>query len=408
MKIISGNPYLKQDKSEFIFDEVKYSDLEKKFKTPYFIFLEKRIRDNVNIFNEVFTSQFEKFQGFYSFKANYISDICKIIKEKGFGAEVISLPELKLALKIDFTPNKIIAGGLYLTDELILKCIQNDIKEIVVYTLPDLERIDAIAKDKNKIQNVCLRVVSGKYDTRLGVNINDRTTKKLNKILIKCKNIKLTTILSHFSTQMNSVKLLKKNCVSLLESLKKLENLSKIAIEGINFGGGFPEAVVFKRKVMEAFALSTKRLLEDHNYSHLNIYFEPGRYLVGDAGILISKVINTHDNRWIVLNVGNHIIPKFARCSLRFYNLNNINETYNEKISIAGIIPSDQDVLAKDYYFTPSVKTGDKVLISNVGAYCLTFSNRFPYKLPTILLVKGKEYKTLFDPAKHYDFSISI
>ncbi|GAH03765.1 unnamed protein product, partial [marine sediment metagenome] len=54
----------------------------------------------------------------------------------------------------------------------------------------------------------------------------------------------------------------------------------------------------------------------------------------------------------------------------------------------------------------PTLKIGDRVLISNVGAYCLTFSNRFPYKLPAILLVKSKEYKTIFNPTKHQDFSL--
>lgn len=406
MKTIAGNPYLKKDQGKFYFDELEYSILEKDFSTPYFVFLENRIKDNINSFNDAFSSHFERYEGFYSFKANYLHEICRIVKEGNFGAEIISLPELELALDLNFSPNKIIVGGIYLTDQLILKCLDNNIKEIIAYSLSDIKRINDLAKNSNKTQKICLRINSGKYNARLGVEINENTIEKLQLILSECKNIELTTILSHFSTQMNSIDLLKKNCISLLTSLKKLQKKLHIDIKNINFGGGFPEAVVFKKERLEDFALSVKKLIQEYNFSHLNVYFEPGRFLVGDAGILISKIINVTDNRWIFLNIGNHIVPKFARCNLRFYNLNNLNESYNTKTSIAGIIPSDQDVLAKDYYFTPTLKIGDRVLISNVGAYCLTFSNRFPYRLPAILLVKSKEYKTIFNPTKHQDFSL--
>ncbi len=406
MNFLAGNPFIKQDKNEFFFEEVNFIDLDVNTKTPYFIFLENRIRENIKMFNQMFSSHFNKYQGFYSFKANYLLEICKIIKEEGFGAEIISLPELELALKLKFPPDKIIAGGPYLTDELISKCIENKIREIVVYNIHDLERINEIANNLNITQKICLRINSGKYDARLGLNISEITIKDMTRIFSNCKNLELTTVLSHFSTQMNSIELLKKNCISLLDTLIEIQNNLGIEIKNINFGGGFPEAVVFKKERIEEYALTIKKLLDEYKTSHSTVYFEPGRYIIGDAGLLISKVIYTQNDGWIFLNVGNHIVPKFARCTLRFYNLSNVKETYNKKTSIAGIVPTDQDVLAKDYFFTPSVNIGDKVLIANVGAYCLTFSNRFPYTLPEIFLINGNKYKKIFNPIEQHDFSI--
>ena len=63
-------------------------------------------------------------------------------------------------------------------------------------------------------------------------------------------------------------------------------------------------------------------------------------------------------------------------------------------------------MLAKDYFFTEEIKENDKILITNVGAYALTFSNRFPYILPKIFLVKDKNYKIIFDPNLNHDISI--
>jgi hypothetical protein len=92
---------------------------------------------------------------------------------------------------------------------------------------------------------------------------------------------------------------------------------------------------------------------------------------------------------------------------MRFYNATRIEEPHKFKTSIAGIMPTDQDVLVKDYFFTHDLKEGDLVVITNVGAYNLTFSNRFPYILPNIVLVKDKTATNIFDPSKDRDFSIT-
>jgi len=70
-------------------------------------------------------------------------------------------------------------------------------------------------------------------------------------------------------------------------------------------------------------------------------------------------------------------------------------------------MPTDQDVLVKDYFFTYDLKEGDIVVVTNVGAYNLTFSNRFPYLLPNIILVKNKTATNIFDPLLNCDFSIN-
>jgi len=92
---------------------------------------------------------------------------------------------------------------------------------------------------------------------------------------------------------------------------------------------------------------------------------------------------------------------------MRFYNATRIEEPHKFKTSIAGIMPTDQDVLAKDYFFTNDLEEGDFVIITNVGAYNLTFSNRFPYLLPNIILVKDKTATNIFNPSVNHDFSIN-
>ena len=406
MKKISGNPYFNKKEGEVLVDKVLLNEILKTNSTPLIIFLENRVRNNINTFLRVFRSVFDNFQCFYSFKANFLPEICNIVQSEGLGAELIGLPELKLALKLHFPPDKIIVGGPYLPQELIEKCVQEKIKEIVVYNINDLIKINSVAKRSNIIQEICLRINAQKYGSKLGILLNRLNVIQLKKIINECKNLKVTTLLSHYSTQMNNFELFVKNVNILLDSTKVLFDAG-IKIDNINLGGGFPEAVIMPENQLRELATKINSLINNFEIKFKNIYFEPGRYLVGDAGLLIAKIIKVTEDRWIFLNIGNHICPKFAKSSIRFYNATKIEQPHKFKTSIAGIIPTDQDVLAKDYFFTNDLKEEDLVVLTNVGAYNLTFSNRFPYLLPNIILVKDQTVTNIFNPSINRDFSIN-
>ena len=405
MKKISGNSYLKKENGIVKIDSIVLDELINKFKTPFLIFIENRIRDNINSFKNIFNSIFENFHCFYSFKANFLPYICKIIESEGIGAEVIGLPELNLSLKIGFDPDKIIVGGPYLPIELIEKSIINNVREIIVYNLNDLKRIDVIAQKYGKVQNICIRINSQKYKSKLGIIFSEKNLTILKNIIKTSKNIKITTILSHYSTQMNNIEQFKNNIKAIAKSVKKIKSIG-LNIENLNLGGGFPEASVMPIAQLKKIASEINAIINEFNINYKNIYFEPGRYFVGDAGLFISEIIKVSEERWIFLNIGNHICPKFARCSLRFYNISQIDRAHKYKTSFAGIVPTDQDVLAKNYFFTENLTEGDKVMVTNVGAYTLTFSNRFPYTLPEIFLVNGSSLKRIFDPFTNNDFSL--
>ncbi|MHA2431532.1 MAG: alanine racemase [Promethearchaeota archaeon] len=405
MKKIAGNPYLIKEESDILIDSISLSNLLGRSKTPFFIFLENKIRDNVRTFSRVFKSHFGNIQVFYSFKANFLPEICKIIHSEGIGAELVGLPELKLALEIGFPPEKIIIGGPYLTKEIIEMSIDKGVKEIIVYNIKYLKQIDTIAKNLNKIQNICLRIRSSKFESKLGIELTNKSLIELVGFVKRFKNIKLTTILSHYATQMNSLEQFNKN-IKTLANASHLLSGQGLNPMNINLGGGFPEATIMSEKQLEKLALNIKRQLVNYNLDGKNIYLEPGRYFVGDSGLIIAKIVNKTDNRWIFLDIGNHICPKFAKCSLRFYNASQINSPHKYKTSIGGIIPTDQDVLAKDYFFTKEFNEEEIVLITNVGAYTLTFSNRFPYGLPNIFLVKNKDVEQIFNTVIDHDFSL--
>ncbi|MBY9017439.1 MAG: alanine racemase [Candidatus Lokiarchaeota archaeon] len=405
MKMIAGNKYLLKKDNLITFDSVSLRTLLEEAKTPLMVLLENKIRDNIQTFNKIFNSVFGNYQGFYSFKANFLPEVCRIIQSEGIGAEIVGIPELNLALRLGYPSDKIIAGGPYLPDEFIEKCVINEVREIIIYNINDIKRVNEISEKYGKSQNLCLRINSQKFGSKLGIILDAKTLSNLKKLLQDCENVCLKTILSHRATQMNNFEQFRINLDNVAQAYNQLGN-SGIKIENINLGGGFPEAVVIPEKQLKKIALNLKEHMELLEINVNQIYFEPGRYFVGDAGIFLTEIIKITDDRWIFLNIGNNICPKFARCSLRFYNASKIDASHKFKTSIAGIIPTDQDILVKDYFFTQSLDEGDIIIITNVGAYTLTFSNRFPYSLPPIILVSGTNVKKIFDPIIDRDFSL--
>ncbi len=405
MKTIAGNKYILNKDNLINFDSVPLRTILEESKTPLMVLLENKIRDNIHTFNKIFKSVFSNYQGFYSFKANFLPEVCRIIQSEGAGAEIVGIPELNLALRLGYSSNKIIAGGPYLPDEFIEKCVINDIREIIIYNLNDIKRVNVISEKYGKTQNLCLRINSQKFGSKLGITLDTKTLSKLKELLQDCESVSLKTILSHRATQMNNFEQFRINLENIAQAYNQLRN-SEINIENLNLGGGFPESVVIPEKQLKKIALNLKEHLKLLKINVKKIYFEPGRYFVGDAGIFVTEIIKITDDRWIFLNIGNNICPKFARCSLRFYNASKIDASHKFKTSIAGIIPTDQDILVKDYFFTQVIEEGDIVIITNVGAYTLTFSNRFPYSLPPIFLVSGTNVIKIFDPTIDHDFSL--
>ncbi len=405
MKKIGGNDLIKRVNGKIYLDNKPFESFLNNEDDPLMIFLENRLRNNLKTFQEVFSKIFDNFRGFYSYKANFLSEICKIVNSEGIGAEIISIPELKLALKIGVLPENMLVGGPYLPKKLIECAINVKVKELIIYNINDLKRVNQIAKNYGIVQKICLRINSQRFGAKLGVNINDDELIILKNILNECKNINITTLLSHYGSQMNNSEQYLKNVDIIAHYHKKLASIG-LKIKNINLGGGFPEASVMPKKQLERIAVSIKDRLKTLSICYEKIFFEPGRYFVGDTGIFIAKIINVSPDRWIFLNIGNHICPKFARSSLRFYNASQIEKPHKYKTSIAGIIPSEQDVLVKDYFFTETLREGDVVLVLNVGAYNLTFSTRFPYALPKIYLIKDESSTLIFDSSIDVDFSL--
>lgn len=387
---ISGNSMATIGEKEAYIEGVSIRDIVQKFGTPVFIYSENKIRENCSTFLQVFRKYLSNLLILYSYKANYFPQICEIITSEGIGAEIVTAFELDLALKLKVNPTIIHLGGVYLPDDTLKMALENNIGLISICSFTQLTNLGRLVKEMDKKQNIGLRIISPKHDRRIGIAPNKNNFDKVAEILSKNPDINLKALHSHYGTQIMESSIYKKNAEYILDAVSLIEEAG-LKVDQLNLGGGFPEATIIKNRQLEIIGKDILEILKENGLENKEIVFEPGRYIIGDAGILLSKIIdvNFQDQRWIYVNAGTNICPIWSNSNFRFFCANKITESHNIPVNIAGPLPTYMDVLAKRTPFIENVEIDDTLMILNTGAYTQSWGTLFPFPLPPCILVKN-------------------
>ena len=274
-------------------EEVDIQTLAKKFGTPAYCYSYRQLKKNINNFKKSFKS-FSPLICF-AIKSNTNLSLIKEIGKLGLGADVVSLGELMKALKAGIKPNKIVFSGVGKTAEEINFAINKKILLINAESRSEIFEIERIAKRNKKNVNVGIRlnpnvdaktlsqISTGKKENKFGVD--ERNFLELVKYIKKSKNLILKCLSVHIGSQILNVKPYE-NMLKILDKIIKKTNHS---FEYIDLGGGMGIDYENNRKVLnfKKYSLSIKKFLENNNSK---IIFEPGRSIVGNIGILISRI----------------------------------------------------------------------------------------------------------------------
>jgi diaminopimelate decarboxylase len=393
-KTLFGNNLVRNTTDGIIIDEIPLKKLLKEIQTPFYIILQEKIRRNLKILQDMVEEVFDFPHIAYSVKANYMDVVLKEVNNNGFHFELISQFEYDLLRKLKLNTENLVVGGPHLPNSLIQDVLSEENPLFVLYTFDQLHRVNSIAMEKNQQVKAILRFIAPKSNGHLGFIPNEQNYTQLRDELSKLDHISIHGIHSHYGTQINSFSTYRKNIQYILQITKKLEKMGLLNAEIFDIGGGLPNAGAVKPNQLISVLHMIKDEIENSGYTHPRVYLEPGRYVVEDAGLFVMKIINVaKDGNSFFVNAGNHVLPRFARNSLRFYNVSQELSHYNHKTTIYGIVPSEEDVLINNYNFSPINKIGDYIIVLNCGAYAHTFSNRFPYYFPSTVSIDGSSYK---------------
>lgn len=401
-----------------------------KYGTPQFFLDESRLRERAEFFKDTMRKSIPDSEFFYAFKCNDLPYIAKFLKKKGYYADVAGIFELRLALKLGFA--RIIFTGPGKSEEEIIIALKNCDRVIVnIDNEDELKRLNRLIKRtkfKKKL-HVGIRVNPDEKITKewakFGITINRLHTviKKVNE------NPHLVLKGLHFHTSWNKTPERHVNNIKLLgEYLKMVPRKELLDLSFIDVGGGFvPEMegtflkgtplgkmigmmtemgekapkielhdfYVEKPVPLNEFAKAISSALEKYIFKYmkrrLTVYFEPGRYIVKNSTMVLTRVLAVK-KRGIVVDGGANIIGDDALYDWEFVPILNISKPSFDfkKVRVFGSLCDPSDVFGFSY-FGEKAKVGDLMVILNLGAYTFSWSRRFIKPIaPYIVLNSNK------------------
>ena len=390
-------------------EKVNFQRMAKKFGTPFYCYSYSKLKENVNKFKK----NFKSFSPLICFavKSNTNVNLIREIKKFGLGADVVSLGELMMALKAGIKPNRIVFSGVGKTSSELIFAINKQILLINAESLSEIMEINRLAKLRNKKVRVGVRlnpntdaktlnqISTGKKENKFGVNKN--TFHKIVDFCKNSKNIDLKCLSVHIGSQILDHKPYGK----MLKAVSHILDKTNHQFEFIDLGGGMGINYSDKNKTLnyKKYNTAINNFLKKHK---VKIIFEPGRSIVGNTGVLITKVIYIKDSgrkKFIILDAAMNDLMRPALYGALHRTLPVIksNKMSNTIYEFVGPIceSTDKFITLKKFQ---KLEEKDLIAICDVGAYGMSLSSNYNLRpKPIELLIKGSKINVIRKRQKH-------
>jgi len=327
----------------------------------------------------------------YALKANANPSILNRIKSAGHGADCVSGNEVSRAIETGFPNEKIVFAGVGKSDEEIITGLSHNIHSFNCESLQELEVIDQLAGQLNKIAPVALRlnpnvsanthkyITTGLEENKFGINQWELET--ITEKLKSLKNIRLIGLHFHIGSQITDLSAFKSLCIRINEFQQWFQQ-RRIQIPNLNVGGGLGIDYHEPDKHPVVDFRSFFRLFHDFLdvYPGQTVHFELGRAIVAQCGSLISKVLyikNGVNTNFMILDAGmtELIRPALYQAYHKIENLSNPGGVL-QRYDVVGPICESSDCFGKALQL-PVTSRGDIIAIRSTGAYGEVMSSNY-------------------------------
>jgi len=399
-------------------DGVSAVDLAEKFDTPTYILIENRIRENFRRIRDALLRNYGKIRVYYSAKANTSLAVLKILESEGAYLDAVSPGEVFLALKAGFTPNKILFTGTSVRDDELKFLVESGV----------LINIDSISQLRRLLKINIPEILSVRVNPELGAGHHEHvvTAGRSSKFglwetdALEAYRIALNSGVKRFGIHMHigsgilSVEPFLSAAEKLLSVAYKIRSKLGITFDFMDFGGGLGVPYKPGEKPLDVNDFANKMLslfksrIKEYDLGEPFFCVEPGRFIVCDAGILLTRVNTlkiTPFKKFIGVDAGfNTLIrPAMYGSYHPIIVANRLNDPPKEIYDVAGPLCESGDILAKDRML-PEVFEGDLLAILNAGAYGFSMSSQYNSRPRCAeVLVKSGRYALIREREKFSD-----
>lgn len=378
---------------------IEVADLAKKYGTPVYVYDGEKIISQVKLLQDAFSSVNMKIK--YATKALSNINILKLLKKAGTGVDAVSIEEVKLGLHVGFAPSEI----MYTPNCVSFDEIKEAVAMKVMINLDNIPMLEHFGKYYGNSVPVCIRlnphimaggnakISVGHIDSKFGISIL-----QLKHVLKVVEEYDLNVIGLHVHTGSDilEAEVFLKGAEILFDAARQFKDL-----KFLDFGGGFK--VAYKEgdistdildvgnKVSAAF----RQFCMEYG-RELELWFEPGKFIVSESGYLLAKVNvikSTPASTFVGVDSGlNHLIRPMMYDA--YHGVLNVSKTEGEQhvYSVVGYI-CETDTIAADRKMN-TVEEGDIIAIKNAGAYGFSMASNYNSRLkpPEVLILGGKDY----------------
>ncbi len=377
--------------------------------TPFYLYSQKRIKENCQTVIEAGKNL--DFLPCFALKANFNPRILQLIQSMGFGADIVSGGELYFALKAGFPPEKIVFAGVGKTAREIELAIKTGIHSINVESSQEFQLIQTLAEQLQIKTSIAFRInpdietptheyiATGKNINKFGIHLNDALP--LYQQAVKNKWLNPIGLHVHIGSQILDVKPFLKAADYLLETLEHFKKLG-LPITTLDLGGGI--GIDYSEAFFSHPAWPLKEILpqflKKFENSGLKIVMELGRSIIGDAGILVTKILyrkQTTAKKFLIVDaaMNNLIRPSLYKAYHPIVPIKK-QEVPEEVVDIVGPVCESGDFLAQQRKLQ-ACEQGEFLAIGAVGAYGQALASYYNLR-PMIpeFLVSEKTVTTIF------------
>ncbi len=390
-------------KEKLTIDQFDVSSVAKKYNTPTYCYSLKKIENNIkNLKNNL-----KKINPLicYAVKANSNLGILREIKKNNLGADVVSGGELMKALKAGIKPKKIVFSGVGKTSKEIEYAINKNILLINAESKSEILEIKKIAKNKKKFVDIGIRlnpntdaktlkqISTGKKENKFGVD--QKLFLQLVKFIKKSKYLNLKCLSVHIGSQITDYRPYQ----NMLGVVNKIVKKSKHKFEYIDLGGGMGIDYDHNNSELNLKKYSEK-IEEFVKINNCKIIFEPGRFIVGNSAVLITKIIyikRGSKKDFIILDAAMNDLmrPALYGAKHKIMPLRRSKKKSKKSYEFVGPICESTDTFltVKNYQ---KLKEKDFLVICDVGAYGTSLASNYNLRpKPLEILIKNSKIQIL-------------
>ena len=406
-------------------------DLAKNFGTPLYVFDEKYIRDMMRVYRDTIEKEYGG-NGLvlYASKAFSCMAIYRIAAQENIGVDVVSGGELYTAIKAGFPAEKIyMHGNNKLLRELEF-AVDAGVGTIVVDSYDEADMLDDIAKAKGVEQNVLIRINPGveahthafvqtaRTDSKFGFSISDGTAEKMSAYILKKKYLNLKGYHCHIGSQIFEKQSFVLAAQKAMDFMAMIKSDLGFEADTLNIGGGFgiwytdddaKISVDGYAAYLEALISAVKGKASELGLKRPYLLIEPGRSIVGEAGITLYTVGAIKDipgiKKYVAIDGGMFDNPRYALYQSKYTVLlaNRADEACTEIVTIAGKCCESGDLIAVDVPL-PEAERGDIAAVLSTGAYNYSMASNYNRNfIPPAILVHGGKAEYIVKPQTYDD-----